>query len=478
MSQSRITESVPFGKPQGPFSGPSPRRLGILNDYVRVPYANGSSFASQLLYREFSQRGHEVSIVGPRDRAATPAELPRRHIELPSLPVRMHPGVHMPFPTREALATVAAQNFDLVLGQTNTALLNLGIWLRRTRGVPMLCVNTVHLASVYDLVLPDRLNENERFKEFCANTVVPFLDAQSAGLYNESDGLIVLSEGLKGFWRDRGVHVPIHVIPRCIDPTVFDGVERPDPFPEVAQRGSRLLCVCRHTREKSVSRLLRVFAELIAPAVPDATLTLVGDGPDHDLFRAEALELGIADRTFFAGEQALADISGWYQHADVFVYASLSETYGQVVSEALWCGLPVVAFEDGMGVSQQVEGGRNGILVPPGPDERAANWRFAGEVAAFLRDPARRQAFGSTARRLARERSSVEVAVRRYYEAFESAREHCLRTRRGSRDRAIVPIARWAALHAATTALGTLRAPAVVNRNAQRQPSWDHLELV
>ncbi|HVR18304.1 MAG TPA: glycosyltransferase, partial [Polyangiaceae bacterium] len=146
--------------------------------------------------------------------------------------------------------------------------------------------------------------------------------------------------------------------------------------------------------------------------------------------------------------------------------------------EALWSGLPVVAFEDGMGVSQQVEGGRNGILVPPGPDERAANWRFAGEVAAFLRDPARRQAFGSTARRLARERSSVEVAVRRYYEAFESAREHCLRTRRGSRDRAIVPIARWAALHAATTALGTLRAPAVVNRNAQRQPSWDHLELV
>ena len=478
MSQSRITESVPFGKSQDAFAGPSPRRLGILNDYVRVPYANGSSFASQLLYREFSRRGHEVSIVGPRDRGATPAELPRRHIELPSLPVRMHPGVHMPFPTREALATVAAQNFDLVLGQTNTALLNLGIWLRRTRGVPMLCVNTVHLASVYDLVLPDRLNESERFKEFCARTVVPFLDAQSAGLYNESDGLIVLSEGLKGFWRDRGVHVPIHVIPRCIDPTVFDGVERPDPFPQVAPRGHRMLCVCRHTREKSVSRLLKIFAELIAPAVPDATLTLVGDGPDHDLFRAEALELGIADRTFFAGEQALADISGWYQHADVFVYASLSETYGQVVSEALWSGLPVVAFEDGMGVSQQVESGRNGILVPPGPDERAANWRFAVEVAAFLRDPARRQAFSTTARRLARERSSVEVAVTRYYRAFESASEHCLRTRRGSRDRAIVPIARWTALHAATTALGTLRAPAVVNRNAQRQPSWDHLELV
>ncbi|HEX6274105.1 MAG TPA: glycosyltransferase [Polyangiaceae bacterium] len=449
-----------------------------MNDYVRIPYANGSSFASQLLYREFSARGHEVSVVGPRDRAATAAELPRRHVELPSVPVRMHPGVHMPFPSRDALATVAAQNFDLVLGQTGTALLNLGVWLRRTRGVPMLCVNTVHLASVYDVLLPDVLHESSRFRQFCDGTVVPFVEQQAVRMYNESDGLIVLSEGLKGFWRERGVRVPIHVIPRCIDPTVFDGVERPDPFAKTAPRGHRLLCVCRHTREKSVSRLLKIFAELIAPAVPDATLTLVGDGPDHDVFRAEALELGIADRTFFPGEQGLAGISAWYQHADVFVYASLSETYGQVVSEALWSGLPVVAFEDRMGVSQQIESGKNAVLVPPGPDERAANWRFAGEVAAFLRDPARRQQFGQAARRVAFERSSVEVAVGRYYQAFESAREHCLRTRHGARDRAIFPIARWAALHMATAALGTLRAPAVVNRNGQRQPGWDHIELV
>ncbi|HEX6767281.1 MAG TPA: hypothetical protein VF103_17405, partial [Polyangiaceae bacterium] len=116
--------------------------------------------------------------------------------------------------------------------------------------------------------------------------------------------------------------------------------------------------------------------------------------------------------------------------------------------------------------------------VPPGPDERAANWRFASEVAALLRDPARRNAFGHTAARLARERSGVDAALRRHYQAFESAREHCLRTRHGARDRALMPIARWAALHVATAALGTLRAPAVLNRNRQRQPGWDQIELV
>ena len=89
------------------------------------------------------------------------------------MPLRIHPGVHLPFPSRDALATVAAQNFDVVLGQTGPALLELGIWLRRTRGVPMLCVNTIHLASVYDVLLPDVLHTSERFKEFCRGTVVP-----------------------------------------------------------------------------------------------------------------------------------------------------------------------------------------------------------------------------------------------------------------------------------------------------------------
>lgn len=476
MSQSRITETETSGKV--PAKEGALRHIGILNDYVRVPYANGSSFASQLLYREFSARGQRVTVIGPHDPEATSADLPRNHLFLPSLPLRIHPGVHLPLPSRDALAEVARQKFDVMLAQTGSGLTQLGVWLRRTHGVPFLCVNTIHLASVYDVLLPDRLHHSARVTEFCKERVVPWVESKLVGTYNESDGLIVLSEGLAQYWRDRGVTVPIHVIPRCIDPKIFDVSEPEDPFPASAARGHRLLCVCRHTREKSVSRLLEVFAELIAPAVPDATLTLVGDGPDHDVFRAQALELGIADRTFFPGEQSLTEVARWYQHADVFVYASLSETYGQVIGEALWSGLPVVAFEDGMGVSQQIENGKNGILVPPGPDERASNWRFAGEVATLLREPLRRQAFSQAARRRSRDRSRIDETINRYYAAIESAREHCLRTLHGERSRAFMPLARWAAIHVATAALGTLRPPAVVNRNHRRQPGWDGIELV
>jgi len=476
MSQSRIPETNASRKAPGAAGGV--RRIGILNDYVRVPYANGSSFASQLLYREFSARGHQVTIIGPQDPEATSADLPRHHVTLPSVPLRIHPGVHLPMPSRESLAEVARQNFDVLLAQTGSGLMQLGVWLRRTHGVPFLCVNTIHLPSVYDVLLPDKLSQNERFTNFCRDRVIPWATAQSAKTYNESDGLVVLSEGLADYWRAQGVTVPIHVIPRCIDPKVFSRPEPDDPFPAEAARGHRLLCVCRHTREKSVSRLLRIFAELIAPAVPDATLTLVGDGPDHDAFRAQALELGIGERTFFPGEQSLTEVARWYQHADVFVYASLSETYGQVVTEALWSGLPVVAFEDGMGVSQQVETGKTGVLVPPGPDERASNWRFAGEVATLLRDPVRRQALSQAARRKSHDRARIDQTIDRYYAAFESAQQHNLRTTRGERTRSYLPLARWAGVHMVTATLGMLRPPAVVNRNHRRQPGWDGIELV
>jgi 1,2-diacylglycerol 3-alpha-glucosyltransferase len=475
MSQSRLTET---DLTRGAFAQRGPHRIGIINDYVRVSFANGSSFASQLLYREFSKRGHDVTVIGPNDPEAAESELPRRLLAFRSVPLRSHPGVHLPLPSRDALAEMARSKFDLLLAQSGTAMLELGVWLRRTQGVPFLCVNTVYLPSVFDVVLPERLNANARFNAFCRQRVMPFAQQQAVRAYNASDGLVVLSEGLGQYWREQGVVVPIHVIPRCVDPKMFDRAQQPDPFPARATRGHRLLCVCRHSPEKSVGRLLRIFAELIVPAVPDATLTLVGDGPDHDVLRAQALELGIADRTYFPGEQALAEVAAWYQHADVFVYSSLSETYGQVVGEALFSGLPAVAFEDGMGVSQQIESGKTGVLVPPGPDERAANWRFASEVATLLRDPARRQDLAQAARRHARARARVDQTVERYYDAFESAREHCQRTRHGGRTHSFLPLARWTALHMATAVLGTLRPPAVVNRNGCRQPSWDRIELV
>src|ERR1041384_5244876 len=83
--------------------GQWPERLGILNDYVRIPYANGSSFASQFLYREFKKRGHRVTVIGPDDPETKPCDLPERAVSFVSLPLRNHPGVHLALPSQRRL---------------------------------------------------------------------------------------------------------------------------------------------------------------------------------------------------------------------------------------------------------------------------------------------------------------------------------------------------------------------------------------
>jgi len=450
-----------------------PQRIGILNDYVRVPFANGSSFASQFLFREFSARGHEVSVIGPSDPQADAADLPADCVMLASGPLRNHPGVRVALPTPARLRDVEARNLDLVLGQSGNELIDLGVWLRAKQGVPFLAVNTMHLPSYYNVILPDRLSDNRLVQRFFDGGVIPWLERHSARVYNQGDGLIVLSQGLERYWRQRGVTVPIHVIARAIDPKIFDAPAACDPFDKRAKPGQRLVCVCRHSREKGIKRLIEIFARYVAPNAVDATLTLVGDGPDHDSFKADARRLGVADRVFFPGEISLQRVVDFYRHADLFVYTSRSETYGQVVSEALYCGLPVVAFQDGMGVSDQVTSGSDGVLVPSGPNEGHADWRFGGEVVGLLHHTAMRHAFAAQARKNARLRCDPERCIQRYYAAFRHARQHCADTwGHGLGSSTLKPLLRWSTINATLIGLGLIRPPTIVNRNGRKQPNW------
>lgn len=464
-----------------------PQRIGIANDHVRVPYANGSSFASQFLYREFNQRGHEVTVIGPEDPEAREEELPENRVLLSSLPLNAQPGVHLALPTRRGLRELARKRIDIFLGQTGTGMIDLGLWLRRTHRIPFLSVNTVHWASYYEVLFPESFHDSRPIHYLFSDRVIPWLERQVASAYNRSDGLVVLSGGLKQYWRDRGVNCPIHVIPRSVDPSIFDQPAGDDPFPAQATRGFRLLSVCRHSREKSLDRLLRIFARAVAPACPSATLTLVGDGPDHDALVSLAKELRVDNKVFFMGEKSLREVQSYYKHADLFTYTSLSETYGQVISEALWCGLPVVAMNDGKGVEQQVTQDRDGVLVSPGPDEGLSDWRFGELVVELLTDRDRRIIMSEEAVTRARPRCAPEHNINRFYQAFHEAKEHLDATGvNGSSHSAPVSVAvpsayhlaRWTGIHVAACALGAFRRGAPAHTSDLPLATWDKVARV
>lgn len=452
------------------------KHIGILNDYVRIPFATGSSFAAQILHNEFSKRGHDVTLIGPRDPASRPEELPERTVLFPGIPVRSQPGFFLPLPSVSGLRQLANQQFDLLLGQTGSELMDAGIWLRATKGVPLVCVNTTLLSALYDVLLPESLSANPTVQKICKEHIVPRAERACVKVYNNSDGLIVLSKGLEGYWRDLGVKVPIHVIPRSINPNIVRSRVGSDPFDPRAKPGYRLIVLCRHVREKNLARILDIFAKNIAPRIPEATLTLVGDGADQDSFIAKTAKLGIADKCFWPGEFSVSDVRTWYAHGDVFVYASMSETYGQVVSEAMYCGLPVVAFDDNAGVAQQIRSQSDGFLFAPGPNYETQNEAFGDTVIKLLQNPVFRQNMAEAAQHSAIGRADPDRVISMYYGAFEQARRHRnqVQIEPSILRNQVLPIARWTAFHSLVGALSMVRPSTVLNRHGRKQPNWAH----
>ena len=125
--------------------------------------------------------------------------------------------------------------------------------------------------------------------------------------------------------------------------------------------------VSRLAPEKNVSYLAQAL-RAVGEARPDVRFLFVGDGPA----RAE-LEQEMGPNARFVGYQGGEDLADHYAAADLFAFASLTETFGNVVLEALASGLPVVAVRAG-GVGEIGRSGETGILVEPSsPPSQMAN---------------------------------------------------------------------------------------------------------
>ena len=405
-----------------------PLRIAFLSDFVRIPYANGAVFQTRLLYQELRRYGHEVTVIGAHDPDAIPEDLAPGTIQLPSMPLKTYPGVHLPMPLARWVFDPARWDFDIVFAQVTSLVHHFGIWLREMKGIPLLMVNTTHLAAAYDVLLPERVSKIEAVHSGLEFFLKRPYERTFADIYNQGDGLVVLSEGLRTYWRERGVTTPIHVIPRAIQPDIFDRSIGEDPYASfLPTNGARLLCAGRHTREKSQDRAIRIFAKHVLPADPQATLTMLGVGPDTDYYKRVARDLGVMHRVSFPGEVPFTDMPAYYAYADVFVHTSLSETYGNVLGEALYCGTPTVAFADGMGASSQLVDGENGILLQPGKGpsaESEADAQFGAAVLRLLDAPQIRAKLSRSASRMARERAHPHVMMERIADAFKSARAH------------------------------------------------------
>jgi glycosyltransferase involved in cell wall biosynthesis len=226
--------------------------------------------------------------------------------------------------------------------------------------------------------------------------------------YGELDLLYVNSACYRTAWIQRGIDPSkIQILARGLDTELFHPSRKDPEFWQ--KRGAQhglpvLLYVGRVSKEKNFDVLLAAWRRL---PTGSASLALVGDGPHLNELRH------LFPEAIFTGYLAGTELAAAYASADVFVFPSTTDTYGNVVVEALACGLPCVVSDQG-GPKDLVVDGQTGFVTPA---HRAD--AFAQALLTLIQAPELRTEMAQKARLSVQDRSWVNAA-RTFWESLPS----------------------------------------------------------
>ena len=296
-----------------------------------------------------------------------------------------------------ALDALPASEFDLV--HIHTPFLAHYAGVRFARRANIACIATYHTffeeyLHHYVPLLPRRLSR------LLARS---FTRSQCAAV----QALIAPSEPMRAVLTGYGVSTPIHVLPTGLAADQFragDGRAFRARAGIDAQR-PLVTYIGRVAHEKNIGFLVQVFRRVLA-SVPEALLVIAGEGPAREALRQQVAHLGLEGHVHFAGylerDSALLDC---YAAADVFVFASRTETQGLVLLEAMAQGVPVVSTAE-LGTRSILVPGSGALVVPEQQQE------FAAAVVRVLSDAGVREELAARGRAYARNWSSAAMARR------------------------------------------------------------------
>jgi glycosyltransferase involved in cell wall biosynthesis len=377
------------------------------NNYA--PFCGGVTTSVRTLRQGLTARGHEVWVFAPQFPGA--ADDPHV-VRYPSIPAATYPEFSLAIPVSRSIATQSrALAFDVFHAQHPFLLGPVARRLARQQGRPLVFTyHTRYEKYAHYVPLPRRLVESAAVR----------LSSRFAA---RATAVIAPSAVVRDELVRRGVNTPVTVIPTGIDLARFSPGDRGQARRELGLAADErvLLYVGRLDREKSVERILLAF-ERIASTMPRSRLVLVGQGTQAAALRRQAGSLAVADRIRFLGLRPHDTLPVCYRAADLFVFASETETQGLVLAEAAACGLPAVAVA-GPGCDEVVHDGDSGLLTKSEP---AA---LAEAAIGLLVDAERRQAMGWRARQMAERQFGVDLQIDRTLAIYEEARARLARER-------------------------------------------------
>jgi phosphatidylinositol alpha 1,6-mannosyltransferase len=360
-----------------------PRVLFCTDTYP--PQVNGVSVVTALSVSGLRERGWECAVVAPGYPPVLPQGPLTREADadltaIPSVAFPPYPDIRLAAPTYWRVAA-AVRRFepDIVHSATEFMIGRLGQIAAKRAGV-------VRLSSYHT-----------DFSRYTAAYGVPWLrpvvTRYIARFHRRSARVFTPSAPARNDLYALGVK-PVEVWGCGVDIHAFSPERRSQPLRAAygVDESVVFLHVGRLAAEKGVDHVVRAFllARELLPA-GSARLVIAGAGPEENSLRAlagpDVLFLGVLDR-----QRALPRL---YASADAFLFASLTETLGLVVLEAMSSGLPVIAVPAG-GVADHLRDDMNGIAVPPHDVDAMAR-----AIVALTLDAIRRRRLAGGARRTA-----------------------------------------------------------------------------
>lgn len=342
--------------------------ISILLPDLRI---GGAERVSVDLARELVRRGHSVEFILMQARGELIAELPSG-VEVFDLNARQF---------RNLLAPLSAYLRDRA-----PAVLIANIWPLTSAAVftKLLACSRTRIVTVDHCSLSAQYSNQGLLHQMGLRASIALFYPYASARIAVSHGVARDSSAL-GFLKCESFDVVYNPVPLALPQN--------EPEEQVEKlwgdwKGHRIITVGTLKRQKNHALLIRAFRRLLD--VFDAKLMILGAG---DLFEATA-ELarveGVSDRVVMPG--ATSNPVPFYHSADLFVLSSDYEGFGNVVVEALGCGLPVVSTNCPSGPAEILENGRYGRLVPVGDADALAKAMAEALDAKHDRDALRRRA--------------------------------------------------------------------------------------
>ena len=365
-------------------------KIGFFTDSY-LPQVNGVATSVEELRGSLALRSHKIFIVAssyPKYKDKFPNVLRLKSVKLWRNPELR---VSYLFPDR-ILQKVLKLEVDLIHGFSGGATPSLGLTLAKLKRKP------------YVFTYNTRWNKYTHYI-FNGKIIKPKAMEKMVELYcNVCTHIIAPSEFVKEELISFGVKKPISVIPNGVNIVKFKPVENKELNIKLGlkENDKIVLCVSRLAKEKSIDFLIKAFAKY-SKEKSDVYFVIAGDGPEKGNLQKLINSLNAENKIILLGMVPYDEIPKIYNSADVFIFASQTETQGMIVLEAMSSGLPVLAVKD-IVFEQFIENEKEGILV-----ENNENI-FNEQLDKLLKNEIMRSAIGKNARTKAEQFSLDEIA--------------------------------------------------------------------